>query len=342
MRYTHLALSAFLVLTACQSARSTSMLEEPEALSKEQKSSYYSLRSRVLGDRKSIPEGSLAEFKRTKVKDSQLARVMVRWNGFKEWNRLNDGFADTASEDALVRVVDASNESQGAVVAIHQIEWLTHRAFFQSLKNEILEITLYVPVDVEKALGRVIDLTLHQGQLKDGQRDGPWLTKNIVGAKLEQGQYKGGKKDGPWTVYWTNGNKRSIGAFLSGTADGAWVYYYSNGKVSKKGGFKDGQKSGPWVSFFQTGKAEQTISYNAGLKSGKTTRFWGNGMPREKGQYEKGQASGDWTYWHSNGKVQQKGPYVDGEKNGVWQQFSKEGALTEESVWQQGRLVRQK
>lgn len=341
MRQIGLALCALLILSACESARSTSMQEEPEPLSKEQKSSYYSLRSRVLGNRKSIPQGSLSELKTNRVKDSQVAQVMVRWGGFREWNRFNDGFTDSSSEDALVTVSDALNPIQRATIAIHQIEWITHRNFFQSLKDEILEVTLYVPPETGNGLGRILDLKVHEGQMSGGEREGPWLTKNIVGAKLEEGTYKSGVKSGDWTVYWTNGKKRSSGSFLSGTEAGPWTYYFSGGQISKTGAFKNGQKTGAWVSYFQSGKTEQSISYLAGLKSGPTARFWGNGKPREKGQYKDGQAAGEWSYWHANGKLQQKGRFLDGEKNGAWEQFSKEGTLLEKSVWKDGRLIRQ-
>lgn len=317
------------------------MAEEPEPLSKEQKSAYYSLRSQVLGDKKNIPSASFSELLANPQADSQVARVMVRWEGFKEWNRFNDGFTERGSEDALVTVSDVIDDGAQGVLAIQQIEWLTHRKFFQSLTDEILEVTLYVPVRTDLAFARVLDLKVHSGSYKDGQRDGQWVTKNIVGAKLEEGSYRGGEKVGPWIIYWTNGKKRCNCSFRSGTEDGAWTYYYSSGKVSKKGAFQGGQKTGPWISYFENGQPEQTVTYRTGLKSGPTSRFWGNGKPREKGQYEGGQASGLWNYYHSNGKLQRKGSYKDGEKDGPWQQFAKDGSLLEEAVWREGRLIRQ-
>jgi antitoxin component YwqK of YwqJK toxin-antitoxin module len=334
------ALALLIVAAGCRSARSSSMDAEPGELSKEQRAVYYSVRSRVLGSSKRHVESSLAILKSSKEKAPRVVTVLLRWERFNEWGRINDGFTDTESEDAIISVLDASDKQSKHVIAVHQLEWSTHRKFFRSLTNQLLLVTLYVTSEHEACTGRLLDLIQVDGGLKNGQRNGPWLTRNLFGSKLEEGRYKAGQQEGIWTFYWSHGQKRKRGAFAKGQLNGPWSFWYSSGKLAKKGQYKNGQKHSSWTSYFESGQREQSLQYQSGILSGAASRYWSNGKKRETGRYEKSQMTGSWVFWHSNGQKQQHGVYLAGEKNGCWKTWSKTGELIEESHWSEGQLTR--
>jgi hypothetical protein len=82
------------------------------------------------------------------------------------------------------------------------------------------------------------------------QREGTYYKKftdvpftGQVGGK-NQGSIKNGKKEGYWVSYWPNGQLQYKGDYKNGKAEGYWVGYFEDGSVitSITGTFKDGVK----------------------------------------------------------------------------------------------------
>ena len=61
---------------------------------------------------------------------------------------------------------------------------------------------------------------------------------------IVNGTVKNGKKNGQWLSYWSNGQLRSKGIFKDGIVDGLAERYYENGQLLEKVNFKDGKKDG--------------------------------------------------------------------------------------------------
>ena len=59
----------------------------------------------------------------------------------------------------------------------------------------------------------------HQGSVKDGKLDGPWVRYHDNGQLSAKGGYKDGLKDGPWVSYDASGSirKDGTGTFKNGT-----------------------------------------------------------------------------------------------------------------------------
>jgi antitoxin component YwqK of YwqJK toxin-antitoxin module len=339
-------LIALLGLTlGCQSPRSTNVQDEPTALDGPGKSRYYSLRSRALGGRKTFTTTTLVQLLEMENKSPEIVQALVNWDSFSDWSRSNDGLSEEGSEDALIRVVDPYDPKISAFIAIHQVEWQVYKKIFLGLKNQSILATLYISPRSGRSVGRLVDtllVKLGKGS-QNGQREGQWEFRNIVGALVEKGHYEEGERSGPWTFYWSNGQKRRSGSYLKGQLNGPWTYYYSNGaKLAKSGSYINGLKSGTWISYFENGQKEQALSYELGILEGASQRFWTNGKKRESGQYLAGQSSRQWQFWYLNGQKEQEGTFVDGEKDGLWTFWSKEGKILEESAWDKGRLIRQK
>ena len=59
-----------------------------------------------------------------------------------------------------------------------------------------------------------------------------------------KGKIKNGKRDGPWVSYWRNGQLWEKGTYKDGKKEGLWVGFTPDGKLNKKwtGTFKNGKK----------------------------------------------------------------------------------------------------
>ncbi len=93
------------------------------------------------------------------------------------------------------------------------------------------------------ALGETMDdLVETNGLYYKKFTDVPFTGK--IAGKYHQGSIKNGKKDGPWVLYHDNGQLWSKGTYKDGERDGPWVSYWNNGTVDENytGTFKDGVK----------------------------------------------------------------------------------------------------
>ena len=60
----------------------------------------------------------------------------------------------------------------------------------------------------------------------------------------EQGLMKNGKRDGSWVTYYNNGDLSTKGDYKNGKSDGSWVGYKQDGTLWKEftGTFKNGKR----------------------------------------------------------------------------------------------------
>ena len=85
---------------------------------------------------------------------------------------------------------------------------------------------------------------ISNGSVKNGVRDGTWISYNENGQLYTKGNYKNGKREGAWVTYYKNGRLMYKGTWKNDKREGAWVSYNNDGTVDKKytGTFKDGKK----------------------------------------------------------------------------------------------------
>ena len=107
-------------------------------------------------------------------------------------------------------------------------------------------------------------------------RDGLWYKKftdvpftgKITGK--EQGSIKDGKREGFWISYYDNGQLNWKVNYKNGLKEGKWVSYYENGKLWSEGEYdKFGEMTGEWVSYYDNGQLKQGGKYENGYMSGK-------------------------------------------------------------------------
>ena len=104
-------------------------------------------------------------------------------------------------------------------------------------------------------------------------RDGLWYKKftqvpfsgKITGK--DQGTIKNGKREGAWVSYHKNGRLEFKGNYKNGKGEGERVVYNDSGTLMQKGTYKDGKKEGYWVVYLKDGTVDK--EYTGTFKNGK-------------------------------------------------------------------------
>ena len=102
------------------------------------------------------------------------------------------------------------------------------------------EVTGWIFIDEMRL--QVRQTSKMQGRIKDGKKDGPWVSYYENGQLSVKGTYKVGQLYGPYTLYHYAGQLEGKGTYKDGKRDGSWTHYHDNGTVNEKytGTFKDG------------------------------------------------------------------------------------------------------
>ena len=59
---------------------------------------------------------------------------------------------------------------------------------------------------------------------------------------MAEGNMKNGKKDGPWISWYQNGQKMAEVNWMNGKKDGLWIYRHNGGQKMGEEQWKDGEK----------------------------------------------------------------------------------------------------
>ncbi len=73
-----------------------------------------------------------------------------------------------------------------------------------------------------------------EGQLRDGRRDGPWVSYTAQGGVRSRAMYVNGLEEGPTEVFHDNGLTKYTGQYAKGITVGEWVFYDPQGKEVKR------------------------------------------------------------------------------------------------------------
>jgi hypothetical protein len=107
---------------------------------------------------------------------------------------------------------------------------LTASGAFSTSFNDLIEREgLYYKKFTDEPFTGSLDEGESWGVLKNGKREGPWVTDYVNGQLSWKGVFKSGKREGPWVAYWANGQLRFKGAYKNGDREGPWVGYNSDG-----------------------------------------------------------------------------------------------------------------
>ncbi len=77
------------------------------------------------------------------------------------------------------------------------------------------------------------------------------------------GEYKNGQKEGRWISYYNNGNPWSEGFYIGGKSEGKTTTWHENGKKYYEGFYKNNERSGKWTFWDEEGNLMKEIDYDA-------------------------------------------------------------------------------
>lgn len=92
------------------------------------------------------------------------------------------------------------------------------------------------------------------GELREGQWNGPYECFNQSGITLESGTNKDGRWEGHWKYYYETGRMRMEGDFVKGEKTGRWVIYHHNEKIKASGTYHKDEKEKDWKFYNEKGK----------------------------------------------------------------------------------------
>ncbi|MBW1808194.1 MAG: toxin-antitoxin system YwqK family antitoxin [Deltaproteobacteria bacterium] len=112
-----------------------------------------------------------------------------------------------------------------------------------------------------------------------GDKQGPYVERDINGNILIEGQYEDGEKEGTWNYYDENGNKVREEHYVDGVVHGPYKTWYPDGSVMIEANYQNGLLHGPYKSWYQNGQVEM------------------------EGEYNQGSPCGFWTYYNEDGSI---------------------------------------
>ncbi|TGL54540.1 hypothetical protein EHQ59_06680 [Leptospira kemamanensis] len=158
----------------------------------------------------------------------------------------------------------------------------TSEGFFREWYENGNLVTLF-PVNqmglsdgVGKKLNYLDGITIMEGKMVNGERDGLWKFYFSDGKLYIEQNYKAGyrkkqlwiltaelgNENGAYFRYFRNGRLNEKGFFDGGLRTGDWVRYYPDTKVEEKGSYLEDKKIGEWFYYYPTGVKEASELYS--------------------------------------------------------------------------------
>ncbi|TGK88194.1 hypothetical protein EHQ23_04940 [Leptospira bourretii] len=160
-----------------------------------------------------------------------------------------------------------------------------------NLITEVPVDALGQPNGYGKKLNYLSGITIMEGNMINGERDGLWKFYFSDGKLYIEQNYKVGNRKkqlwirsaelgnetGSYHRYFRSGRLNEKGFFDGGLRTGDWVRYYPDTKVEEKGSYENDKKVGEWFYYYPTGAKEASEIYsNEGELISRST-FYPNG-----------------------------------------------------------------
>lgn len=200
-----------------------------------------------------------------------------------------------------------------------------------------------------------------QGNYKDGNKEGEWVSNFENGKLQSKGCYRNGEKVGNWieyyqngqikekidrtsakyNSYYENGQAKEEGFYRNEEKHGTWTTWNSNGKIVKKNVYEIGKLQGLQEIWSEDGSIKLSeIEYKDNQKNGKAIWWLPNGNKDMEGYFVNDLQDGEWIYYRQdNGKVGNNGKFEKGEKTGHWDWFYADGSKWKEGNYEHNKKV---
>ena len=154
-----------------------------------------------------------------------------------------------------------------------------------------------------------------KGVIKQGLKDGEWITWHENGQKRSDKKYRDGKLNGDYSLWFNNGQLHEINYHKERNNHVSW---HKNGRKSYEKTMPDNMQRYKQTWWFEDGRKWMETNYLNGLLDGKDTSWFDSGQIHEETNYKEGKKHGTYSVWFENGQIQNRGSYIMDEANGKW------------------------
>ncbi|WP_139255229.1 hypothetical protein [Hymenobacter psychrophilus] len=193
---------------------------------------------------------------------------------------------------------------------------------------------------------------VEQGQYRNGQPEGEWITFFPSGKVNTKASYRAGQREGEVQVFFENGQPERVDHYTNNELDGSLRVYNMSGELLLEKMYENGellgyrgpgapagtlQPAGDISIRFANGKPATTETYQKGKLTGPRTYYYSSGQVyRRLENNADGQLHGAVVTYYPSGKVQEEEPYRFDELHGRARYFRPDGTLEREETYRCG------
>ncbi|MEM6718406.1 MAG: toxin-antitoxin system YwqK family antitoxin [Bacteroidota bacterium] len=218
-----------------------------------------------------------------------------------------------------------------------------YKSFFyengKKVKSGISKVVVEKQYD-PKSKGQILGESF--GILKNGQRDGLWLTFDTDEQFISASRYVSGNLEGKTYYFHGDGEILRLEHYAKGTKHGIVEEFHSGGALHYRTEYNNGKiVDGAVTYFYPNGNKKIVIHHKDGYKSGKSTTYYESGAIEIEGEYRgKGKAEGPWKEYYESGALKEEYYYKDGLFHGEYIIYDEQGKVLEQYVYENDKLVK--
>lgn len=139
------------------------------------------------------------------------------------------------------------------------------------------------------------------------------VQKDAGGIIKESGIIRNGQKDGIYMTYSPEGKIKTLGSYVAGKLNGVYLEMSDREQVELKAHYKNDQLHGLWASY-RYGRPTKELNYNNGVLDGPFSEWSDRGKLSKKGAFKNGKQDGLLQFFDEEEKLMMEYNYKDGEK----------------------------
>ncbi len=178
---------------------------------------------------------------------------------------------------------------------------------------------------------------LFQGNIRDGQRVGKWISYFENGEIKEEGIYNS-------EIYkiinsWASNDEQTVK-----DGQGTYkMYFPDNESIYETGEIKNGLREGIWKTYYEsTHSVCYENNYKEGKLSGMQKYYFESGQLFSFGEMNEGRREGEWSWFYDSGNISSTANFVNDLKEGKQIMWSETGDKTKEEYYRNGELTEEK
>lgn len=178
---------------------------------------------------------------------------------------------------------------------------------------------------------------LLQGNIRDGEKIGKWISYFEDGDIKEEGLYEGDiyKIINSWVAKGEQTVKDGQGIYISNYSD--------KGSVFESGKIVNGLRESTWNTYFEsTGSLNNSNNYQQGILHGQHNSYYETGETYLTGEMKNGKREGEWVWYYKNGNISSTVNFMNDKKEGMQIMWSETGEKTKEELYKNGELIDEK